>query len=333
MYKAKFLNAFSVRFDPVKWEDIKPENEDGKDEQNIMVRPGRDYKSQELLEISPVTIPANASALINRDFQNYLSKAAILDRVDIIDDPKEKEKFLKGLIIAEDEEPKPLLEKDDKDKPAEKPYENEHSCRLKPPGDYKTCRRTTRKSDGKEYSILTCQRKDDATKWEEQAFRYNKQTWSESEAKTHCKEHDGTFEAARKSEENEEIIEKQQYNCECIKCGYTMKTDKHCKDITCPECGGEMRRAERPGPGRNINAEDTEIKSGRVLSAKNKTIVQKCIEALNELIKATETDDEEDNKFIDQELKDLETMIKSDDEKNEIGNLVREAEKIVSELS
>jgi len=42
----------------------------------------------------------------------------------------------------------------------------------------------------------------------------------------------------------------QSYNCQCIKCGHTMSSDKHCKDIKCLKCGGEMRRVERPGPGR-----------------------------------------------------------------------------------
>ena len=40
------------------------------------------------------------------------------------------------------------------------------------------------------------------------------------------------------------------HNCECVDCGYTKKTSKHCKDIKCPDCGGEMRRKERPGSGK-----------------------------------------------------------------------------------
>jgi len=40
-----------------------------------------------------------------------------------------------------------------------------------------------------------------------------------------------------------------QYLCECIDCGHTMDSDEHCRDIQCPECGGQMRRKERPGPG------------------------------------------------------------------------------------
>jgi len=40
-----------------------------------------------------------------------------------------------------------------------------------------------------------------------------------------------------------------EYDCECIKCGYKVKSKKHCKDLKCAKCGGTMRRAERPGPG------------------------------------------------------------------------------------
>jgi len=53
------------------------------------------------------------------------------------------------------------------------------------------------------------------------------------------------------------------YTCECIECGHTLKTNDHCKDIKCPECGGEMRRKERPGPGRSQEGNsDTDNKPG-----------------------------------------------------------------------
>ena len=57
------------------------------------------------------------------------------------------------------------------------------------------------------------------------------------------------------------------YNCECIKCGYKMTSDKHCRELTCPKCGGQMRRVERPGPGQEsvdeevIELVENEIKS------------------------------------------------------------------------
>jgi len=45
------------------------------------------------------------------------------------------------------------------------------------------------------------------------------------------------------------VIREKSYNCECLKCGRKMISSKHCRDIKCSECGGEMRRIERPGPG------------------------------------------------------------------------------------
>lgn len=49
----------------------------------------------------------------------------------------------------------------------------------------------------------------------------------------------------------------EKYECECIDCGYSQKTEEHCDKLKCPECGGQMRRKGRPGPGKNtapINA-------------------------------------------------------------------------------
>lgn len=44
------------------------------------------------------------------------------------------------------------------------------------------------------------------------------------------------------------------FECSCVKCGHkmTLKDGEHCADKKCPECGGQMRRADRPGPGRAI---------------------------------------------------------------------------------
>ena len=67
------------------------------------------------------------------------------------------------------------------------------------------------------------------------------------------------------------------YNCECIDCGHQMETEEHCSNIECPKCGGEMRRLERPGPGKSE-------KSGRVLSAANIGKVQSALDALQALL-------------------------------------------------
>ena len=56
-----------------------------------------------------------------------------------------------------------------------------------------------------------------------------------------------------------------QYNCECISCGHTLSSDEHCANITCPECGGEMRRLERPGPGKD--GEDSSKNKGTLGAA------------------------------------------------------------------
>lgn len=46
-------------------------------------------------------------------------------------------------------------------------------------------------------------------------------------------------------------IKESAYHCECIECGHQETSETHCKNLKCPECGGQMRRVERPGPGQN----------------------------------------------------------------------------------
>ncbi len=65
-------------------------------------------------------------------------------------------------------------------------------------------------------------------------------------------------EAVKEDVEKEEGEKEGKFNCECLECGYTMKTDEHCSDIKCPECGGEMRRKERPGPGKSEEKSEEE---------------------------------------------------------------------------
>lgn len=81
-----------------------------------------------------------------------------------------------------------------------RPFENEHSCRLRNPKDFKdgSFRRTTRNHDGKEYGVIMGKLKG-KTSMTEQAYRYKKDVWSASSAKSHCKDHDGSFEAAKSS--------------------------------------------------------------------------------------------------------------------------------------
>jgi HK97 family phage prohead protease len=80
-----------------------------------------------------------------------------------------------------------------------KPYPNEHACRLRDPGDFQddSFRRTTREHEGKKYSVIMGKLKGEDT-MTEQAYRYNIDSWTATEAKKHCKDHSGKFEAAEK---------------------------------------------------------------------------------------------------------------------------------------
>ena len=123
----------------------------------------------------------------------------------------------------------------------EKPYPSEHSCRLNLPSKYdKFARKNCYiKHKGKCIDVIFGIKEG---KSEIQALRYPSGKWVMAQAKSHCKGRGGIFEAAKKTKEI--------FNCECLNCGYKMQSEKHCSDIKCPKCGGEMRRAERPGSGK-----------------------------------------------------------------------------------
>lgn len=83
------------------------------------------------------------------------------------------------------------------------PYLNESACRLHPPSRYVRFRRSTRRSAGKVYSIIFGIKADGTT--EEQAYRYNKSTWTAAQARRHCREHDGRFEPAREGNNMQQL--------------------------------------------------------------------------------------------------------------------------------
>lgn len=78
------------------------------------------------------------------------------------------------------------------------PYPNEHACRLQPPGKFDEFARKKRKaSNGKVFSVIygIFQKAGKRTS-AEQAYRYPKGSWTAAEARAHCKDHGGSFEAA-----------------------------------------------------------------------------------------------------------------------------------------
>jgi ATP-dependent Clp endopeptidase proteolytic subunit ClpP len=140
------------------------------------------------------------------------------------------------------------------------PYSNEHSCRLKDPGQYARVTRVNcqQKHDDKCIDVIFGWKKKEGEEISEiQALRYDKELWTETSARSHCKSRGGTFEPA--SSEDGKAVEDQKFQCECIDCGYEMESEKHCRDLKCPKCGGAMRRKDRPGPGQK-NKGDLKMK-------------------------------------------------------------------------
>jgi len=137
-----------------------------------------------------------------------------------------------------------------------KPYPNEHSCRLNSPSKYDKFRRKkcAVKSDGKCIDFIFGIKEG---KSELQAMRYNVDIWTEAAAKAHCKDKEGTFEPAKPKKEGITLT--------------TVPFEVNIKEIV-EEVAEEF------------------IKSGRVISAKNRTKIKEVIAALEELLELSEPD-------------------------------------------
>lgn len=79
------------------------------------------------------------------------------------------------------------------------PYPNEHACRIADPSVVKVVGSITKKHNGKSYRILVGKREGKTTT-ETQATRYPKNEWTAEEARAHCKNLGGSFEAARETQ-------------------------------------------------------------------------------------------------------------------------------------
>lgn len=78
------------------------------------------------------------------------------------------------------------------------PYPNEHSCRLRNPDKYDEIKRVNgdREHNGKAYDVIYGRL---GSEWEDQAYRYKTENWTESEARSHCSDHGGEFHPAGSS--------------------------------------------------------------------------------------------------------------------------------------
>ena len=138
------------------------------------------------------------------------------------------------------------------------------------------------------------------------------------------------------SDEKAQIIiyqKAEKYNCECIKCGYKMTSDKHCNELKCPECGSQMRRVERPGPGQSHIEKSKERKvyimpNGiKITEVEGKKFV--AVEDYEKLEKEKETIDKEkeEGKGYKEKFEAEEKKSKEAEEKlNKISKETREAE-------
>jgi hypothetical protein len=97
-----------------------------------------------------------------------------------------------------------------KDFPLEKPYPNEHSCRFVDPKKFDDYTRVNcyQRSDGKCIDYIFGRLKT-TKKWKVQAFRYSKNVWTESQAKKHCKDHEGILFEPAKNWDNIDTIDKE----------------------------------------------------------------------------------------------------------------------------
>ena len=72
----------------------------------------------------------------------------------------------------------------------EKPYPNEHACRMREPGDFEIFRNRAEEADGKTIRVIYGQEKG-TDEWDIQSYRMPTSDWSEAEARGYCSDHDG----------------------------------------------------------------------------------------------------------------------------------------------
>ena len=90
-----------------------------------------------------------------------------------------------------------------------------------------------------------------------------------------------TMAKAKEWVKEQKVKKAEEFECECVDCGYKMKTVVHCVNIKCPECGGQMRRASRPGSGKPEEQLNKSIKIFKI--SKDKQIIGVVVYAPDEV--------------------------------------------------
>ena len=75
LYAEGFMNAFSVGFIALKAKPIEKDEDEDDDDSGVWKRPGREFLKQELLEISAVPVPANFEALKEKGMQDLMTRS------------------------------------------------------------------------------------------------------------------------------------------------------------------------------------------------------------------------------------------------------------------
>jgi len=231
LFNEKILNASSVGFIPFSWEDLVTEMEipKGKEKEKKEIH-GREFTFQELLELSAVPVPANPSAVQEmfdqvksfsaakfgivgeKLFNNFTGKEIIEEGMENVKDEL-NDVMQKGLKYEEETSAmiqvpfnfkseadcSGMCDIDASEVMEEKPYANEHACRLEDPAKFEKFARKNcdQKHEGKCIDVIFGIK---GGKTSIQALRYPKDSWTAAAARNHCAGRGGKFEAAAQSD-------------------------------------------------------------------------------------------------------------------------------------
>lgn len=326
-----FLKAGSVGFLPIKSEKREMTDKEKDSEPNYLCPPANFIK-QELLEFSICNVGSNRDALITHLGQKGFKTSGkveidghefemkqLIDALFVEDDvmktkeekrviPYPTNEFFEGVAFPEvpdlenesnctncdikmDEEKSIEITKDQ----AEKPFTNEHACRLESPSQFDSFRRQNNavQHDGKRIDFIFGIKEG---KSKLQAMRYPKSIWTSASAKSHCASKDGSFEAASKYCEITRDAESGELTLkinESFKDFHDKNVRIDWKSVSTERCFEANLQSYDDDKGKWFNVEilniiDIEEKAGAVLSKSNKNKLKQAESLIGEVLADSE---------------------------------------------